>query len=114
VIVEAELARLRAENARLTRLLKLTPHQAAPPGPAQAAFFEASPGLVDDGSSPEAKVAFFGALFAARTDVYAVRYDNPHTGKGGWVPAVRGGWPQRVRHEDRGYLPLTRRCWPRT
>jgi len=62
---------------------------------------------VDDGSSPEAKVAFFGALFAARTDVYAVRYDNPHTGKGGWVPAVRGGWRKGVRHEDRGYLPLT-------
>ena len=105
--VEAELARLRAEIARLTRLLELTPRQAAPPGPAQAAFFEAAPGLVHDGSSPEAKVAFFGALFAARTDVYAVRYDNPHTGKGGWVPAVRGGWRKGVRHEDRGYLPVT-------
>jgi hypothetical protein len=35
--IEAELARLRAENARLLRLLKLTPQQAAPPGPAQAA-----------------------------------------------------------------------------
>ena len=36
------------------------------------------------GRQPEANVAFFGALFAVRTDVYAVRYDNPHTGKGGW------------------------------
>ena len=35
--VAAELTRLRAENARLLRLLKLTPQQAAPPGPAQAA-----------------------------------------------------------------------------
>jgi superfamily II DNA or RNA helicase len=107
VAVEAELARLRAENARLLRLLRLIPQQAAPPGPAQAAYFEAPPGLVHDGSSPEAKVAFFGALFAARADVYAVRYDNPHTGKGGWVPAVRGGWRKGTRHEDRGYLPLT-------
>jgi hypothetical protein len=106
--VEAELARLRAENARLLRLLKLTPQQAAPPGPAQAAYFEAPPGLVYDGSPPEAKVAFFGALFAARTDVYAVRYDNPRTGKVGWVPAVRGGWRKGIRHEDRGYLPTTR------
>jgi hypothetical protein len=38
-VVEAELARLRAENARLLlllllrRLLKMTPRQAAPPGP---------------------------------------------------------------------------------
>jgi len=39
--VEAELARLRAENARLLRLLKMTSKQAAPPGPAQAAFFDA-------------------------------------------------------------------------
>jgi superfamily II DNA or RNA helicase len=107
VTVEAELARLRAENARLLRLLKLTPQQAAPPSPGQAAYFEAPPGLVHDGSPPDAKVAFFAALFAARTDVYAIRYDNPHTGKGGWVPAVRGGWRKGARHEDRGYLPLT-------
>ncbi|MGH3422899.1 MAG: hypothetical protein ACRDOD_25270 [Streptosporangiaceae bacterium] len=26
--------------------------------------------------TPEAKAAFFGALLAARTDVYAIRYDN--------------------------------------
>jgi superfamily II DNA or RNA helicase len=105
--IAAELARLRAENARLLRLLKLSPQEAAPPGPAQAAYFEAPPGPVHDGSSPEAKVAFFGALFAARTDVYAVRFDNRRTGKQGWVPAVRGGWRKGVRHEDRDYLPLT-------
>ena len=52
-------------------------------------------------------MAFFGALFAARTDVYAVRYDNQRTRKSGWVPAVRGGWENGVRHEDRNYLPLT-------
>ena len=96
--VEAELARLRAENTRLLRLLKLTPQQAAPLGPAQAAYFEAHPGLVDDGSPPEAKVAFYAALFAARTDVYATRFDNPRTGKGGWVPAVRGGWRKGTQH----------------
>jgi superfamily II DNA or RNA helicase len=106
-VIAAELARLRAENARLLRLLKLTPQQAAPPGPAQAAYFEAPPGMVHDGSPPDAKVAFYAALFAARTDVYATRFDNPRTGKGGWVPAVRGGWRKGVRHEDRNYLPLT-------
>lgn len=105
--LEAELARLRAENARLLRLLQLTPRQAAPPSPGQAAYFEAAPGFVHDGSPPEAKIRFFGALFAARTDVYAVRYDNPHTGKSGWIPAVRGRWVKGARHEDRGYLPLT-------
>jgi hypothetical protein len=44
--VEAELARLRTENARLLKLLRLTPHQAAPPGPSQVAYFEAPPGYV--------------------------------------------------------------------
>jgi superfamily II DNA or RNA helicase len=105
--IAAELARLRAENARLLRLLMLSPQEAAPPGPAQAAYFVAPPGPVHDGSSPDAKVAFFGALFAARADVYAVRFDNRRTGKQGWLPAVRGGWRKGVRHEDRDYLPLT-------
>jgi hypothetical protein len=63
--------------------------------PAEAAYFEASPGLVDDASPPEAKVAFYAALFAART------------GKSGRVPAVRGGWRKGSRHEDRDYCPLT-------
>ena len=80
--VEAELARPWAENARLLRLPKLTPQQAAPPDPAQAAYFEAPPGLVDDGSPPEAKIVFYAALFAARTDLCATRFDNPRTGRG--------------------------------
>jgi superfamily II DNA or RNA helicase len=107
VTVEAELTRLRAENARLLRLLKLTPQQARPPGPAQAAYFEAPPGSVDDRSPPEAKVAFYSALFASRTDVSATRFENSRTGNSGWVPAVRGGWRKGSRHEDRDYLPLT-------
>jgi hypothetical protein len=52
-------------------------------------------------------VAFFGSLFAARTDVYATRWENRRTGRSGWLPAVRGGWRKGVRHEDRDYLPLT-------
>jgi hypothetical protein len=103
----AELASLRAENARLLRLLKLTPREAAPPGPAQAGFFEAPPGAVHAGSPPEVKVAFFGALFAARTDLYAVRWENARTGQKGWLPAVRGGWRKGVPHAERDYLPLT-------
>jgi hypothetical protein len=44
--VAAELARLRSENARLLKMLELSPRQAAPPGPAQAGFFDAPPGPV--------------------------------------------------------------------
>lgn len=99
---------LRTENARLLRLLELTPRQAAPPGPVQTGFFEAHPGPVDRRSSPEVKVGFFAALLAARTDIYATRWENARTGKAGWLPAVRGGWRKGVGHEDRDYLPLSK------
>jgi superfamily II DNA or RNA helicase len=103
----AELARLRAENARLLKMLELSPRQAAPPGPAQAGFFDAPPGLVHKDSPSDAKVAFFRALFAARTDIYATRIENSRSGWKGWLPAVRGGWRRGVPHEKRDYLPLT-------
>jgi hypothetical protein len=74
--VAAELARLRAENARLLKMLELSPRQAVPPGPAQAGFFDAPPGPVHKDSPNDAKVAFFRALFAARTDIYATRIEN--------------------------------------
>ncbi|WP_431439759.1 TOTE conflict system archaeo-eukaryotic primase domain-containing protein [Actinophytocola sp.] len=51
---------------------------------------------------------FFAALFAARTDIYATRWENARAGKAGWLPAVRGGWRKGVRHEDRDYLPLSK------
>ncbi|HEX3785694.1 MAG TPA: DEAD/DEAH box helicase family protein [Pseudonocardiaceae bacterium] len=106
--LRAVTAQLRAENARLLRLLELTPKQAVPPGPVQTGFFEAPPGPVDRRSAPEVKVDFFAALFAARTDIYATRWENVRTGKAGWLPAVRGGWRKGVRHEDRDYLPLSK------
>ena len=105
--VAAELERLRAENARLLGLLRLTREQAALPRPPQAGLFEAPPGPVHGDSPPAEKVAFFGALFAARTDIYAIRYDNHRTGRAGWVPATRGGFRKGAPHAERDYLPLT-------
>ena len=107
VAVAGELARLRAENARLLKMLELSPRQAAPPGPAQAGFFDAPPGPVHKDSLNDAKVAFFRALFAARTDIYATRIENSRSGWKGWLPAVRGGWQRGIPHEKRDYLPLT-------
>jgi superfamily II DNA or RNA helicase len=101
-----ELARLRKENARLLKMLDLSPRQAAPPGPAQAGFFEAPPGPVHQDSPNDAKVAFFRTLFAARTDLYATRIENSRSGWKGWLPAVRGGWQRGIPHEKRDYLPL--------
>ena len=105
--LRALVERLRAENARLLRLLKLSPQEADTPGPVQSGWFDSVPGPVHAGSSAAEKVAFFGALFGARTDVYALRWENHRTGKAGWLPAVRGGWRRGVRHQEREYLPLT-------
>ncbi|MBF6557762.1 MAG: DEAD/DEAH box helicase [Acidimicrobiales bacterium] len=98
---------LHAENARLLRLLELTPQEARLPGPIQTAIFDAAPGSVHGGSTPAVKVAFFRALFAARTDVYAKRWENRRSGKAGWMPAVRGGWRKGIAVSDQDYLPLT-------
>jgi len=89
--LRTQVARLKAENARLTRLLELSPSDKAPPGPAQTGIVEAPPGPVRAGSPPSTKVAFFGALFGARADLYATRWENRRTGRSGWLPAVRGG-----------------------
>ena len=102
-----ELVRLRSENARLLRLLELTPAQARPPGPTQTGIFDGPPAMVDALSSPAAKVAFFASMFAARSDVYALRWENARTGRSGWMPAVRGGWRKGVTAGSREYLPLT-------
>jgi hypothetical protein len=104
VALHSELSRLRAENARLQRLLGLRPGEARPPGPVQTGIFDAPPGPVDNGSSSE-KVAFYRALFAARTDVYAVRWESRRTGRSGWMPALRGRWHKDAARRD--YLPLT-------
>jgi len=101
------VADLRVENQRLLTLLELSPAQAQPPGPAQIGIFDGPPGGVDVRSPATTKVAFFRSLFAARSDVYAVRWDNAGTGKSGWMPAIRGRWSRGQPLERRQYLPLT-------
>lgn len=107
VALRAQVGRLSAENARLLRLLELTPQQAHSPGPVQTGIFDAAPGPVHAGSTPGAKVAFFATLFAARGDVYSMRWENGRSGKSGWMPAVRGGWRKGLPAAEREYLPLT-------
>ena len=81
--LQAELESLRQENARLRKLLKLTDAEAAPAHGTQAAWFDKAPGPVDGRSSSRAKVEFYAALFGARRDVYAVRWENARTNKSG-------------------------------
>jgi superfamily II DNA or RNA helicase len=105
--LRGQVGLLRSENARLLRLLAMTPEQARPPGPVQTAMFDSGGGPVHARSPAAAKVALFAALFGARTDVYAVRWENARSGKAGWMPAVRGGWRRGMPAGRREYLPLT-------
>jgi hypothetical protein len=101
--MERELARLKAENARLLRLLEMTPQQAKPAAATQTGLFLQRPGPVSASSSGSDKVRFFRTLFAARPDIYATRWENTRNGKSGWVPAVAGGWR---KGSNRPYLPM--------
>ncbi len=61
---------------------------------------------VDARSTGAAKLALIRSLFGARSDVFAVRWENATTGKTGWSPAVKGGWSASKRSRKE-YLPLT-------
>lgn len=105
--ISDELESLRRENARLRKLLKLTDAEAAPARGTQVAWFDKAPGPVNASATPQAKVAFYAALFGARKDVYAIRWENARTAKSGWMPAVEGGWRKGSKAADQRYLPLT-------
>ena len=107
VELRARVLELEADNAHLQGLLRLSPGAARRPAGAQTSIFEVAPGSVTSGSAAPAKVAFYWTLFAARQDVYAVHWDSARTGRGGWMPAVQGGFRKGIRPADRRYLPLT-------
>ena len=91
-----ELETLRADNVRLRRLLKLSEEQARAADPDQAALTGAPGSPVHMGSTPEDKVRFYFDLFRARSDVYALRWENRRDGRSGWMPAIRGYWRPRA------------------
>ena len=79
---------VRAENARLLRLLELTPQQARPPGPVQTGVFDGRPGPVHAELTAAAKVAFFASLFAARRRRVRAAVGERR------APAARAGCPR--------------------
>ncbi len=101
-----ERDRLRAENQRLSRLLELR-GQDVTPAPEQLAATVDPPGMVAMSSPVADKLRLFAGLFGARTDVYAVRWENNRTGASGWMPAVAGGWRKGMRRSTATNLPLT-------
>ncbi len=105
--MRSRIAELEADNAHLRGMLRISGQEAKRPGAAPTVMFDAAPGTVTAASSAGEKVAFYATLFRARRDVYAVRWDSDRTGRGGWMPAVQGGFRKGVRPADRHYVPLT-------
>lgn len=58
-------------------------------------------GMVDHRSTPEAKIALFGALFRGRADVYPRRFESRRTGKTGYQPVCGNEWVQGVCEKPR-------------
>lgn len=85
--LERRLAELRVENQRLRSLLRIT--NGVEPPPEQPTLATADPGLVTNASPPEAKLALYVRLFAARRDVYASYWENPRKRTKGWSPVTR-------------------------
>ncbi len=102
--LELQLTALRVENQRLRNLLKAT--DGLEPPPAQPTLAPSDPGVVMNASPPEAKLAFYSRLFAARRDVYARYWENPRKGTKGWSPVVRDSFGKGSVW-DRRPLPLT-------
>lgn len=102
-----ELDTLRADNARLRRLLRLSEEQARAAASDQATLTGAPASPVTMGSTSADKVRFFFDLFRCRTDVYAVRWENRRDGRSGWMPAIKGYWRKGMNRADAPYLPLT-------
>jgi hypothetical protein len=102
--LQRELDRLRAENARLTRLLDLRGQDTAP---AHDQLAVPAPALVTMASPTQDKLALYADRFRARTGVHAVRWENQRTGQAGWMPAVAGGWRKGTDRRSANHLPLT-------
>ncbi|WP_405062609.1 DEAD/DEAH box helicase [Kribbella sp. NBC_01505] len=105
--LRAERDRLRVENLRLSRLLELRGQDTTPAAEQLAAPVWPG-GLVSmAGSTPQQKLALYLDLFRARSDTYAKRWEDPRTGKKGWMPVAAGGWRRGMTRATARLLPLT-------
>lgn len=99
----AEVARLRAENARLAALVPA--HDPLAVEPAQ--IEQHKPVRTQDTVtlSPQQKVQLFRQRFRGRTDVYAIRFESRKTGLPGYAPACVGQHTGACERHHRSRCP---------
>ncbi|RQV01349.1 DEAD/DEAH box helicase [Burkholderia cenocepacia] len=109
----AELARLHAENVRLTALLPTTvptPDKSVPA--VRRVLSPAGRNTSVPILSPDQKVRLFRRLFRGRTDVYPLRWESRNSGRSGYAPACANEWrtgicdKPRIRCADCGHRVL--------
>jgi superfamily II DNA or RNA helicase len=91
--IRAELKALERERLRLEARLREIASEQEPPEPQPSPTFAPT---VSNGSPAADKVAVFRKLFAGRTDVFPVRWENPKSGRSGYAPACANEWVRGV------------------
>ena len=94
-----ELARLRAEVARLIALLES--HGIDWRRPPMPTTTSNPPPSEPSNLSAAEKVALYRRLFRGRTDVYPVRWESTTTGRSGYAPACANEWRPGICEKPR-------------
>ncbi len=107
---QAELDRLRHENAELRR--RLDRYEPPPPQPLQSGESPLPPvtpptplPTLDSHSTSHDKIVLFRDIFRGREDVYPTLWQNEKTGKKGYAPACENPWAGKG--VPKKYRPLT-------
>lgn len=92
--IRGRLIELRTEEASLEARLADLQQTSPPPILTEAATVAAN--TLTATSSAAEKIALFRSLFAGRTDVYPVRWENSKKGRSGYAPACSNEWVKGV------------------
>ncbi len=97
-LIRSRLSKLEAEKAELAaRLAVLERARAVAMNPlSPAANIAIGPHGLTAASPAAAKIALFRCLFAGRTDVFPVRWENTRTQRSGYVPACANEWARGI------------------
>lgn len=95
--IRARLASLEAERAELeASLAEIERRKAGAQAISACAILAANTPTVTTASPTADKVALFRRLFAGRSDVFPLRWENAKTGKAGYAPACANEWIRGV------------------
>jgi hypothetical protein len=89
--IRARLKKLDAERDVLTDRLECLASQ-----PSAGANCKSAGSSVTAASTAAEKITLFRRLFAGRTEVFPVRWENRNTGKSGYAPACANEWVRGV------------------